>query len=200
MIPEPAGYSTKELSPRTWKDFEKLFRKPGEWDRCWCMYYHRPRPVPRKEREILTREQRIEKNRKDKRDLVEKGRSHGILVYSRGEPIGWCQYGPKEELPRIDAGRKYRKLSLDSSGKKLWRITCFCIDRRYRNRGVASAGLKAALSSIGKSGGGLVEAYPATRKGALAVWFGTRAMFEDEGFDVVAPFGRSNVLMRRVVQ
>ncbi len=130
---------------------------------------------------------------------MDKGCSHGILVYDGREPIGWCQYGPKEELPRVDAGRKYRKLSLDSDGEKLWRITCFCVDKRYRNRGVASVGLRAALSSIRKKGGGLVEGYPATRKGALAVWFGTKSMFENEGFEVVAPFGRSNVLMRKTI-
>lgn len=147
----------------------------------------------------MSREQRIAKNRQDKKDLVERGCSHGILVYSGGEPAGWCQYGPKEELPRIDHGRKYRKLSLDSGGRKLWRITCFCVDRKYRNRGVASAGLSAALSSIRKKGGGLVEAYPVTHEGALAAWFGTVSMFEKEGFEIVAPFGKNNVLMRRAI-
>jgi hypothetical protein len=42
------------------------------------------------------------KNRREKRELVEKRGSHGILVYADGEHIGWCQYGPKDELPRID--------------------------------------------------------------------------------------------------
>ena len=121
------------------------------------------------------------------------------MVYSDGDPVGWCQYGPKEELPRIDGGRKYRKLSLDSGGKRLWRITCFCVDRRHRNGGVASQGLHAALNSIRKKGGGLVEAFPATHRGALAVWFGTVPMFKKEGFEVVAPFGKSNVLMRLIV-
>jgi len=109
------------------------------------------------------------------------------------------RYGPREETPLIDAGRKHRNLSLDDHGKRLWRISCFCVDKKHRNRGVASAGLKAALNSISKNGGGLVEAYPATRKGALAVWFGTLSMFKNEGFEIVAPFGRSNVLVRKTI-
>ncbi len=28
----------------------------------------------------------------------------GVLVYAKGEPIGWCQYGTREELPRVDGG------------------------------------------------------------------------------------------------
>jgi len=89
---------------------------------------------------------------------------------------------------------------MGGADQKLWRITCFSVDRRFRGQGVATAALRAALRSIGEKGGGTVEAYPATRRGALAVWFGTVSMFEREGFRVVAPFGRSNVLVRREVR
>jgi ribosomal protein S18 acetylase RimI-like enzyme len=187
---------TRELSKRTWGDFERLFRKPGEWGACWCVYYQRPGPLPKSEVAGMTLEQRTDMNRRDKQELVEKRCAHGILVYSGKVPVGWCQYGPKEELPRIDAGRKYRSLDLGRE-PRLWRITCFCVDRKYRDRSVASAGLSAALESILKKGGGTVEAYPVTHRGALAVWFGTVSMFRKQGFEIVAPFGKSNVLMRR---
>ncbi len=193
-------FSTKELSKKTWRDFEKLFKKPGEWQACWCLYYHNPKPWPKEEKRGLSMEQRIEKRRKEHKKLVENGNAHGILVFSNGDPVGWCQYGPKEELPRIDAGRKYRNLSLLSTGKRLWRITCFCVDRNYRKRGIASLGLNAALESIRKRGGGTVEAYPITRRGALASWFGTVSMFKEQGFRIAAPFGKSMVLMRKDCQ
>jgi GNAT superfamily N-acetyltransferase len=144
----------------------------------------------------LTLEQRATRNRRDKRDLVEKGCSRGILVYSGRKPVGWCQYGPKKELPRIDAGMKYRRLDIGAD-EDLWRVTCFCVDRKFRNRKVASVALAAALGSVRRRGGRKVEACPVTRKGALAVWFGTVSMFENQGFEVVAPFGKSNVVMRR---
>jgi ribosomal protein S18 acetylase RimI-like enzyme len=142
------------LSSRTWEDFERLFRRKSKWGDCWCIIFHRPGPLPKGERAGFTKEKVVARNRRDKKDLVEKGHSHGTLVYSHGEPIGWCQYGPKEELPRMDAGRIYKKLSLNGEGKRLWRITCFWVDRRHRNRGVAAAGLNAALNSIRKKGGG----------------------------------------------
>ena len=196
MQSRASSFVTRELSKKTWGDFERLFRKPGEWGACWCVYYQRPGPLPKAETAGSTLEQRAAKNRRDKKDLVEMGGAHGILVYSNKEPVGWCQYGPKEELPRIDAGRKYRGIHLDGDAR-LWRITCFCVDRKYRGRNVASVGLSAALESIRKKGGGTVEAYPVTRRGALAAWFGTVSMFRQQGFEVVAPFGKSNVLMRR---
>lgn len=196
----PPKYETRELSKETWSDFQDLFRRKGEWGACWCVYYQRERPPPQAERESLTLEQRAERNRIEKRKLVSGGRAHGILVYDLGRPVGWCQYGPKEEAPRIDRGRKYRKLDLGAGPGELWRITCFSVDRAYRNRGVASAALDAALNSIRKKGGGTVEAYPVTNRGALAAWFGSVPMFEKRGFRVVASFGKSNALMRKELQ
>ncbi len=106
---------------------------------------------------------------------------------------------PQRRAAAYRRGRIYTKLSLGSEGKKLWRITCFWVDRGHRNRGVASTALNAALNSIRKEGGGVVEGYPATRKGFPADWFGTLSMFKNEGFEVVAPFGKSNVLVRRTI-
>lgn len=194
-----AKLTARELAPSTWSDFQRLFRKPGEWRECWCLYYQRAKPRSAEERGGRTREQLVDQNRREKRSLVEHGRAHGIIVYDGGVPVGWCQYGPKEETPRVDAGRKYRALSLPDYGGRLWRITCFCVDRERRGKGVASAALSAALKSISRQGGGVVEGYPVARRGALAAWFGTVSMFEREGFRVVAPFGKSNVLMRKTV-
>ena len=162
------------------------------------MHYQRERPLPAKETSGWSLERRARRNRADKKSLVEQGRAHGILVYDGDDPVGWCQYGPREELPRIDAARNYKELGLDAGGR-LWRITCLSVDRAHRHRGVAKVALAAALGSIRAQGGGTVEAYPVTHRGALAVWFGTRSMFEREGFEVVGPYGRSNVVMRRVV-
>ena len=192
-------FTTKELSMETWADFERLFNKPGEWGVCWCTYYQRRRPLPRSETSGHTLDERRNRNRMDQKELVEEGRSHGIIVYSGDEPVGWVQYGPKEELPRIDGGRKYGKLGLGIEAK-LWRITCFCVDRRFRSQRVASAGLAASLQSIRNRGGGTVEAYPVTRRGALAAWFGTVSMFRRHGFDAVAPFGKNNVVMRKKIR
>src|SRR3989449_8575201 len=44
-----SNYSTRELSPDTWPDFERLFSKHGGVGGCWCMYYQRPRGGTMKE-------------------------------------------------------------------------------------------------------------------------------------------------------
>ena len=69
-----------------------------------------------------------------------------------------------------------------------------------------AAALKAALEAIRKRGGGLVEAYPIVPDSSVhetrlptGNHFGTVSMFRKQGFEVVAPLGSTNVLMRRTV-
>ena len=206
MASQVLACSTKELSTKTWPDFERLFSQKNGWDFCWCMHFHRPRGLPKNEW-LHSRAKRGVRNRREKRGLLERGCAHGILVYANGEPVGWCQYGPKEELPRIDNSRKYRGLAPEGATERLWRITCFAVLKKYRQRGVASAALKGALEAIRNQGGGLVEAYPITCWESYAFGnestHGTASMFEKAGFKAVAPLGSTrfstHVLMRRTV-
>ena len=163
------------------------------------MYYQRPRPIRTK----ISRTERTAMNKRDKRSLVHEGQSHGTIVYSGRTPVGWCQYGPREELPRIDAGRNYRKVEPFPAEKKLWRITCFFVDKDHREQGIAKTALRGTLESIRKQGGGIVEAYPVVSKKILAesqwIWFGTPGMFQREKFKPVAHLGASYLLMRRTL-
>jgi len=200
MAPDALEYSTKELTRNTLPDFERFFEKrpaPGAF-MCWCMYHQRASPSVANEQRP-SRVTRVARNRRQKRELVENGRSHGILVYADGEPVGWCQYGSTEELPRVDNTPGYRALAKGSGTKRLWRITCFTVEKKHRKRGVASLALKAALQAIRNKGGGLVEAYPIIRWGAYRDYLGTVSMFQRERLKIVAPFGKSNVVMRRVI-
>jgi len=207
-------YSTKELTKKTWPDFERLFSQGNGWDFCWCMHFQRPCTLP-KSQWRRTRAERGARNQREKKDLLEKGQAHGILVYANGEPVGWCQYGLQKELPRIDNKRGYRALRLETGEKSLWRITCFVTDKNHRRRGVANAALKAALESIRKKGGGLVEAYPMIpweklcrerkqRCGHAPAFgnestHGTLSMFEKQGFRQVGTFGLNSLVVRKEV-
>ena len=156
---EPADYTTKELSPQTWPDFERLFSQGGGWDFCACMLTQRGCHLS--EREYPSRAERGTRNLQEKQQLVEQGHAHGILVYTGEEPIGWCQYGPVDELPipgLADPTRRNLLRAHDPSSQ--WRIPCFVTHKKHRGRGVASTALAAALESIRRQGGGWIEATP----------------------------------------
>src|SRR5438128_294941 len=62
------AYTVRELSLRTFPDFETLAIKQGG---CWCMFYQRSKPVGRG----ATSDQWKRINRRDKRTFVRNGRA-----------------------------------------------------------------------------------------------------------------------------
>ncbi len=139
---------------------------------------------------------RSKENRADKGKLVKKGRAHGILVYCDGEPVGWCQFGPKDELPRVDRKKGYSPTPGD-----LWRITCFFVDRDHRRMGVTRQALSAAVRAIGERGAKSVEAYPILlgtgKTSASFLWGGTSELFEAAAFRRISRLGKSSAVYRK---
>ena len=125
-------------------------------------------------------------NRADKLRLVEDGRAHGILVYAESEPIGWCQFGPQGELP-VEPREKGREPRSDRESE-LWRITCFVTQKQWQHQGVAQTALRAALDTIKKKGGGLVEGYPF----AQATTFAPNTAITTEFSNLVQSHGRGS--------
>ena len=95
----------RELGPDTWGDFEALFaRHGGVWGGCWCAYYHLDLP------DSQWRRRSGEENRREKERRVRAGSAHGVLAYRDGEPVGSCQLGPPEDLPKVERRRAYAGL------------------------------------------------------------------------------------------
>src|SRR5207245_6412388 len=141
VAPEAPGYSTKELAPETLPDFERLFEKrpaPGAYV-CWCLYHHRD-PSQAIRKRSISRVEEAKRKRRQKRELVANGRSHGILVYSDGDPVGWCQYGSMEELPRIDSNPSYRRLDPGGDAGRGGRSDWLVVDKIRRKRGGGEGG------------------------------------------------------------
>src|SRR5262249_41904573 len=101
---------TKELSTSTWPDYVKFFSQGNGWDHCACMAWQGFRSPSTVRRWADRRDWNLELKYK----LVASDLAHGILVYSNGEPVGWCQYGAKGELPIPEAQR--RTLLMSESG------------------------------------------------------------------------------------
>lgn len=188
-------FLAKDLDSTTWKDFETLFNKYGGVQAgCWCMYYHRTGGTPGK-----SQEERTEKNHSDIRNLVFSGKNRIVLIYHNGKAIASAQYGTSDELPRPGNGRNYMASNLPEPGKRLWRITCFFVDKQYRRKSVSSFGLDEILKKIKSQGGGIVEAYPVINFRALSAWFGIVSKYTARGFLTVAQLGRSTYLVRKEI-
>jgi hypothetical protein len=90
---------TRALTADTWPDFARLVEAHGGvWGGCWCMAFHPPRGNP---------PYTADDNRLAKEQRVRAGTAHAALVYDGDDCVGWCQFGPPEELPRIKHRRAY---------------------------------------------------------------------------------------------
>jgi GNAT superfamily N-acetyltransferase len=187
------SFGVRPLDETTWPDFARLVEKHnGVWGGCWCMAFHP---------EGVGRGRTAAQNRSEKECRVREGRAHAALVYDDATCVGWCQFGPTDELPRIKHGRAYREgLTVLPD----WRITCFFVDKAYRGREVASAALGGALREIDRLGGGTVESYPEDVDGrsvsASFLHNGTVAMFERQGFERIRRLGKNHWVVTRVVR
>lgn len=142
----------------------------------------------------------VSQNRSEKKRRVQDGRAHAALVYDGSAVVGWCQFGPTDELPRI----KNKRACLDGlTSLPDWRITCFFVDRDYRRKGIASVALNGALREIARFGGGTVESYPEDVDGRSAsasfLHNGTISMFEREGFKRSRRLGKNHWVVTKNV-
>lgn len=184
-----SGFTVRPLSTDTWPDFAALVeRHHGVWGGCWCMEFH----PEGKERGAHRR------GAKERR--VQEGTAHAALVYDGATCVGWCQFGPAAELPRIKHLRVYNQ---GQGQAPEWRITCFFVDKDFRGKGVASAALAGALQEIARLGGGMVESYPedtADRRVSGSFLYNSRlAMFEHQGFQRARRLGKNHWVVSRHV-
>ena len=186
-----ADFQVRPLDETTWPHFARLIEAHhGLRGGCWCMAFHAEgvgRTPPAQ-------------NRSEKERRVREGRAHAALVYDGPACVGWCQFGPTDELPRIKHRRAYLE-GLDVLPD--WRITCFFVDRKYRRGGVAAVALEGALREIARLGGGTVEGYPedvAGRKVSGAFLNnGTVSIFERQGCARTRRLGEHHWVLTRVV-
>lgn len=183
---------SKPLTPRTWPDFARLVEAHnGVWGGCWCMAFH----PPRGEGASTGADNRAAKEKR-----VRAGTAHAALVYDGHDCVGWCQFGPPGELPRIKHRRAYEAASPQLPG---WRITCFFVARTHRKAGVASAALDGALREIARRGGGTVESCPedVTDRSVSSsfLYNATVSLFERHGFECTRRLGKNHWLVTKVV-
>ncbi|WP_246636963.1 GNAT family N-acetyltransferase [Actinoplanes hulinensis] len=186
------GFTVRALDPATWPDFAALVEdQNGVWGGCWCMGFHS---------EGVGRDRTPQQNREDKQRRVAAGQAHAALVYDGDLCVGWCQFGPTGELPRIKHRRAYE---VGLSVLPDWRITCFYVHKKYRRRGVAEAALAGALEEIARLGGGTVESYPEEIGGRTPsssfLYNATVALFERQGFTRTRQIGKHHWVVTRVV-
>ena len=185
---EITGVSIHPLTPELWQDFEKLFGPRGACGGCWCMFWKLDR------KDFLLN--RGEGNRQLQKTIVEAGDTPGLLAYVDDRPVGWCAIEPRERYPGL--GRSRILKPVDET--KVWSVSCFYVERKYRSRGLSIALLKSAVQFAATRGAQVVEGYPTEvvdkTMPAPFVYTGLASAFLQVGFTEVARRSAKRPIMR----
>lgn len=145
---------------------------------CWCLSYR----VSSSEFNALRGAERPARLR----ELCAGERPPGMLAYINGLPVGWCAFGPRTEMERLQRSRTIQKLD----DVPVWSIVCFVVRTGYRRQGVARALLEGVIDYARRNGAVALESYPVDTEGRRIntsfAFVGTTGMFESAGFDRVA--------------
>lgn len=138
-------------------------------------------------------------NREHKQARVAVGTAHAALVFESDSCIGWCQFGPADELPRIKSRAAYERSCTTVPD---WRIACCYVAKGHRRQGVAHAAIEGALRLIGELGGGVVEGYPEPANAVPAgfLFNGALSTYEQLGFQRDRMIGKHRWVVTLVVQ
>jgi GNAT superfamily N-acetyltransferase len=177
------------VTPNLWPALEDLFGKWGASNGCWCMYW----------RIGGAYRGRCDENRETLQTIVKRGSPPGLLAFDGDLAVGWCQLTPRDELPWLDRMWWFRRVD----DVPVWSISCFFVRRGYRQKGVMSQLIAAALKTAKRAKAPALEAYPVDTtvpRSTSNIFTGTVSAFTRAGFKEVARRAAARPIMRHDLQ
>jgi len=185
---ETQRLATHPVDATRWSDIEMLFGTRGAREGCWCMRW-------RLRRSDFERG-KGEPHRVRLQRGIAAGEVHAIIGYLDGEPVGWCSFGPREQLPGLLESEALAPVD----ARPVWSITCFFIARGVRRQGFTVELLRAAIEEAGRCGAVVVEGYPLDppleKVPVAAAWTGMLSTFIAAGFEEVCRRAPARPIMR----
>lgn len=170
------SWLTHPVTSDRFEDFADVINPNRRVSHCWCLS-HRLRAQDIAELGQGSREKAM-------RALCEGSTPPGVVTYLDGVPVGWCNIGPRSEIPRLVNSSLIRPVD----DLPVWSIVCVVVRGGYRKRGVTGPLLEGAAEYARAHGAPAVEAYPVDPPGRMdttMAFVGTRSMFQKAGFRVI---------------
>ena len=155
------------------EDFYRVHCEANEASWCYCVAWWVPTWEGWGQRTA-------DENLTLRENLFQLGQYDGYLLYIDEEPVGWCQCGPRDRLPKL---LEQYKLEPDD---QVWAITCFLIAPRFKKQGLTHRLLAGVLEDLRRQGVQRVQAFPhrATELPDEDMWTGPEVVFRRAGFTV----------------
>jgi GNAT superfamily N-acetyltransferase len=180
-----------EIHPATgsrWADLEAVLNPRGHPYHCWCLYWRLS--AGEFSSPETARAPRM-------RALMDAEPAPGLLAYLAGEPVGWCNVGPRLAMERLVRSRTIPAVD----GVPVWSVVCFVVRAGHRRQGVAEELLYGAVGYAREHGAPAIEGYPVDPGGRriniAEAYVGTTGMFERAGFRRVTRTGARSAKLPR---
>jgi len=198
--PVPAGdLRIVPANQATWADIEAIFGTADYPFHCQCQRFKVAGWVWRD----TTLEERLEMHRKGTAcDQPEAEHTTGLVAYLGDEPVGWVAVEPRVALPKLRTLRvPWTGRHEDKDDEGVWAVTCFCVRKGYRGRGITYALAEAAAEHARARGATAVEGYAmATEPGVEITWgevhVGAVQVFDEAGYTKVSTPTKRRRVMR----
>ncbi|MFC7491940.1 MULTISPECIES: GNAT family N-acetyltransferase [unclassified Knoellia] len=191
MTSEPV-WETHPVTPDRFEDFVTVVNRNRRTTHCWCLS-HRLTAAEVTELGGTGEDQR----ELAMRALCEREHPPGVITYLDGEPVGWCNIGPRSEITRLERST----LMPPTDDLPVWSIVCVVVRSGFRRRGVTRHLIEGAVDYARANAAPAVEAHPVDPQGRMDLtlaFVGTRAMFGRCGFEVVGTTGATASKMPRL--
>ena len=125
----------------------------------------------------------------------------GLVAFLNDAPVGWVAVEPRTAYPKLRSLRvpwTGRREDKDDDG--VWAVTCFCVRKGYRGRGITYQLAQAAADYAREHGATAVEGYAMVTEPFVEITWGevhvgAVQVFADAGFtQVSAPTKRRRVM------
>ncbi|MCX6826468.1 MAG: hypothetical protein NTV06_04250 [candidate division Zixibacteria bacterium] len=119
-----------------------------------------------------------EENRALREKLFHDEIHDGYILYADDIPVGWCQCGPRDRLPKI---RQIYNLMADPD---VWAISCMFLLPAFREIGLAHYFLFGIIRHLCDMGVKYVQGFPKRGKELTAgdIWIGPESLYQKAGF------------------
>lgn len=120
------SWETHPVTPERFEDFADVINPNRRETHCWCVS-HRLRAKDIEELGGGSREQAM-------RSLCEEKYPPGVVTYLDDVPVGWCNIGPRADIPRLAGSKLIRPVD----DVPVWSIVCIVVRGGHRKKGVSS--------------------------------------------------------------
>lgn len=187
------GWETHAVTPDRFEDFADVINRNRRSTHCWCLSHRLSTP----EIEELGGGSR----QAAMRQLCEREYPPGVVTYSDGTPVGWCNIGPRSEITRLVRSKVIQPVD----DLPVWSIVCLVVRSGYRRQGVTEHLIAGAVAYAAANGAPAVEAHPVDPDGRMDLtmaFVGTKSMFSQAGFRAMGitdakASGMPRLVMRR---